>query len=90
MTRLFGVVALICGGCAVAMGVVFWIGLPDLPVYGLTTAAIGAAVCLVGGLMMWLGRHAPPPSTGPSRPVKGTTDYSAASTIVDGIADLLS
>ena len=89
MTRLFGVVTLICGGCAVAMGVLFWIALPDLPAYGTTTAAIGAAVCLVGSLMMWLGRHAPPPSAAPSRPVTGTTDYSAASTIVDGIADLL-
>ena len=88
MTRLFGIVTLICGGCAVLMGVVFWIGLPDLPVYGVTTAAIGAGVCLLGSLMTWLGRHAPPP-TGPSRPAKATTDYTAASTVVDGIVDLL-
>jgi hypothetical protein len=89
MTKLLGIVVLICGGCAVAMGAVFWIGLPDQPVYGITTAAIGAAVCLAGGLMLWLGRYAPPTSTGPSRPVTGTTDYSAASTIVDGVFDLL-
>jgi hypothetical protein len=89
MTKLFGLSTLICGGCAVVMGVIFWIALPNLPVYGISTAAIGAAVCLVGSLMMGLGRHAPPPSSAPSRPVTGTTDYSAASTIVDGIADLL-
>jgi|tagenome__1003787_1003787.scaffolds.fasta_scaffold20835296_2 hypothetical protein len=90
MTKLFGIVALVCGGCAVVLGVFFWFGLPDLPAYGITTLGIGAGVCLVGGLMMWLGRHAPPPSTGPARPVKGTTDYSVASTVVDGIFDLLS
>ena len=89
MTKLFGIVVLVCGGCAVALGGVFWIGLPDQPAYGITTTAIGAAVCLIGGLMMWLGRHAPPPSTGSSRPPKATTDYTAASTIVDGVFDLL-
>ena len=89
MTKLFGMVTVICGACALVLGIVFWIGLPDLPAYGTATAAIGVGVCLVGGLMMWLGRHAPPPSARPSRPVTGTTDYTAVSTIVDGVFDLL-
>jgi hypothetical protein len=89
MTKLFGLSTLICGGCAVVMGVVFWIALPNLPVYGISTAAVGAAVLLFGGSMTWLGRHTPQPSTGPARSIKATTDCSASSTIVDGVLDLL-
>lgn len=90
MTKLFGIVVLICGGCAVALGVVFWIAAPSAAAeYGLGMAAVGVGISFGGGLLTWLGKDASP-STGPARPATGTTDYSAASTVVDGVLDLLS
>jgi hypothetical protein len=90
MTKLWGLVVLICGGCAVALGVFFWaVASTEAAEYGLGTAAVGVGIAFLGGLLMWIGKDAPPPSTGPGRPAKGTTDLSAASTIVDGVFDLL-
>jgi len=88
VTKLVGLIALLCAAPVAPLGVVVWIALPDLPAYGITTTAIGAAFCLVGGLLMWLGRHAPPVfRTASPTP---STELTAVSTIVDGVLDLLS
>jgi hypothetical protein len=88
-TSVSRLVTVICGACAVAVGVVAWIAAPEDAVIGVAMAVLGVGALFIGSLSMWGGRHAPPSSGSPS-PGKGRTDLTPLPSIVDGIADLLS
>jgi hypothetical protein len=80
LTKTWGLITVLCGAPAVALGIVIWIARPDVPAFGITTLAAGLGVTALGGLLMWLGRH-PVAAASPGR--RRTTDPSALSLILD-------
>jgi hypothetical protein len=91
VTWLIGLVVAIVAGSVVLVGGAFGIARPDYagPAFGMVGG--GLVGVLLGGLLMWLGRHAPPPvaRTESQTPGTGSTDLTALPTVVDGVLDLL-
>jgi hypothetical protein len=68
LRKMWGLITVLCAAPAVPLGVLFWVVLPEEPLYGIVTLASGVAVAAIGGLLMWFGRHPVPRPTPPAAP----------------------
>jgi hypothetical protein len=92
LRKTWGLITVLCAAPAVPLGVLFWVVLPEQPLYGIVTLVCGVAVAAVGGLLMWFGRH-PVPRPATTTPIDDAKlqarDLQDAPGVLAAIAELL-